>query len=277
MIWLCKRVKGVLFCFSSMRAKFPYLDFVYLLTAKEIKLRYKRTLLGFSWVLLNPFLQMLIIGTIFQFFVPMRVENYFLFLFAGLLPWGFFVNALLRSTPLLVQERSLIQKAAFPRELLVLSAVLANLFHTLVAVVVFLFFLAFLQSDFWAGLGFFFVSLSWSALFFLFLLFFTLATCLVVAALYVRFRDLFFVVQLLVQLLFYAVPVIYSLEMLPENFRNLLYLNPLVSFVEVFRAILLGLEFNGTAALGVAIFSILYLFFSIMFFHWRSKSFDDWF
>lgn len=263
--------------FSSMRSKFPYLDFVYLLTAKEIKLRYKRTLLGFSWVLLNPFLQMLIIGVIFQYFVPMRVENYFLYLFAGLLPWGFFVNALLRSTPLLVQERSLIQKAAFPRELLVLSAVLANLFHTLVAVVVFLFFLAFLQSDFWAGLVFFFVSLSWSMLFFLFLSSFTLAICLLVAALYVRFRDLFFVVQLLVQLLFYAVPVIYSLEMLPDFLRSWLYLNPLVSFIEVFRGIVLSLEFNSAAAWGVALFSVVLLAFSLVFFRLQSKTFDDWF
>lgn len=267
----------MLFSSSSMHSKFPYLDFIYLLTAKEIKLRYKRTLLGFTWVLLNPFLQMLIIGMVFQFVVPMRIESYFLFLFAGLLPWGFFVNALLRSTPLLVQERSLIQKAAFPRELLVLSAVLANLFHTLIAVIVFIFFLAFVQASFSAGLVFFFTSLTWSLLLLLFLLFFTLAICLLAAALYVRFRDLFFVVQLLVQLLFYGVPVIYSLTMLPDFLRSWLYLNPLVSFVEVFRGIVLDLEFNASAAWGVALFSVVFLGFSLVFFRWQSKTFDDWF
>lgn len=254
-----------------------YLDFVFLLTKKEIKARYKRTLLGFLWVILNPFLQMLIIGLIFQFFVPMKIENYFLFLFAGLLPWNFFSGSLIRTTPLLVQERSLIQKAAFPRELMVVSAVLANLFHTLVATLVFLLFLAFLKTNFWFGVLFFFSSLLSLSLFFVFLLFFTLATSLIVAALYVKIRDLVFIVQLSVQLLFYSVPIIYSLEMLPEFFRKFLYFNPLVSFIEFFRLIMLGTGTNLKIALLVGIFSLFYLFFAVIFFRKESKNFDDWF
>ncbi len=263
-----------------MKASFTwqyYFDFVLLLTKKEIKARYKRTFLGFLWVVLNPFLQMLIIGLIFQFFVPMKIENYFLFLFAGLLPWNFFANSLTRSTPLLVQERSLIQKAAFPRELLVVAVVLANLFHTLVATLVFVLFLACLKSSFLISLSFFLTSLFLLSLFFIFLFFFTLATCLVVSALYVRLRDLSFIVQLSIQLLFYGVPVIYSLEMLPVFFRNVLYINPLVSFIEFFRFILLDSHLNFKAALLVALFSIFYLLSSIVFFRKQSKNFDDWF
>jgi ABC-type polysaccharide/polyol phosphate export permease len=254
-----------------------YLDFVFLLTKKEIKARYKRTLLGFLWVILNPFLQMLIIGLIFQFFVPMKIENYFLFLFAGLLPWNFFSTSLLRATPLIVQERSLIQKAAFPRELMVVSAVLANLFHTLVASLVFLLFLSFLKTSLIVGIFFFFSSLFLVCLLFVFLLFFTLATCLIVAALYVKIRDLIFIVQLSVQLLFYSVPVIYSLDMLPELFRKLLYFNPLVGFIEFFRFIVLGTVANFESLTLICCFSVTYLILAFIFFRKESKNFDDWF
>lgn len=254
-----------------------WLDFLLTMTQKEIKARYKRTFLGLLWAILNPFLQMLIIGLIFQFFVPMKIENYFLFLFAGLLPWNFFSTSLLRATPLLVQERSLIQKAAFPRELMIVPVVLANLFHTLIATLVFLLFLTFLKASFWSGIVFFFTSFSLLFLFFTFLLFFTLATCLIISALYVKIRDLVFIIQLFIQLLFYGVPVIYSLEMLPEFIRKLLYFNPLVSFIEVFRFIVLDIKTDFKIAMIVGIFSIIYLCLAIIFFRKESKNFDDWF
>lgn len=270
----------MLFSFSRMRKFFDwnyYLDFVWLLTKKEIKLRYKRTFLGLLWVILNPLLQMLIIGLVFQFFVPMKIENYFLFLFAGLLPWGFFANSLLRTTPLLVQERALMQKAAFPREILVASAVLANLFHTLVASGVFLFFLTFFQGSLMSALWFFVSRLFLSAFFFGFFLLFVLATCLIVSAIYVRVRDLNFVVQLGVQLLFYGVPIVYSLSMLPETFRQILYFNPLVSFIEVFRHLFLGGDLNLLASTIVALLSLPYLLIALRIFRKESKNFDDWF
>lgn len=256
---------------------FYYFDFIYLLTKKEIKLRYKRTILGLLWVILNPLLQMLIIGLVFQFFVPMKIENYFLFLFAGLLPWGFFSNSLLRTTPLLVQERALIQKAAFPREILVIAAVLANLFHTLVASGVFLFFLAFLQNSLISAVWFFVSRVFLSTFFLGFFLAFVLATCLIVSAIYVRLRDLNFIVQLGVQLLFYGVPIVYSLSMLPEAFRQILYFNPLVSFIEVFRYLFLGGEFNLFVSIAVALLSLPYLLLALWIFRKESKNFDDWF
>ena len=252
-------------------------DFIWLLTRKEIKARYKRTILGFLWVILNPLAQMLMIGLVFQFFVPMRIENYFLFLFAGLLPWGFFANSLLRVTPLLVQERSLIQKAAFSREVLVVAAVLANLFHTLVASLVLVFFLACLQASWWGAGWFVLQTLVLLVPVFILLFCFVLAVSLVVSALYVRLRDLNFIVQLGIQLLFYAVPVIYSLEMLPANLRQFLYFNPLTNFIEAFRTITLGQTMNATAAWWTSVFSVVFLVLSLAFFRRESKNFDDWF
>lgn len=254
-----------------------WLDFLFVVTQKEIKSRYKRTFLGILWVVINPLLQMMIIGLIFQFFVPMKIENYFLFLFAGLIPWNFFINSLLRATPLLVQERSLIQKAAFPRELLVVGVVLANLFHTLINNLIFIIFLVFLKTSFVSCLTFFFSTLLFSVVFFVFLSFFTLASCLIVAALYVKFRDLIFIIQLAIQLLFYSVPVIYSLEMLPSSLVKLLYINPLVSFIELFRFITLNIKTNLFLPFIVSIVSVFYLLFAFRFFKKQSKNFDDWF
>lgn len=254
-----------------------FLDFLFLITQKEIKSRYKRTFLGLLWVIINPFLQMLIIGLIFQFFVPMKIENYFQFLFAGLIPWNFFVNSLMKATPLLVQERSLIQKAAFPRELLVVGVVLANLFHSLINNLVFIIFLVFFKTSFFSALTFFFSTLLFSIVFFVFLSFFTLATCLIVAALYVKFRDLIFIIQLAIQLLFYSVPVIYSLDMLPSSLAKLLYINPLVSFIELFRLITLNIRTNLSLPFFVSTVSVFYLLFAFHFFKKQSKNFDDWF
>jgi len=112
-----------------------WLDFLLAMAEKEIKARYKHAVLGFLWIVLNPLLQMLVIGFIFQFFVPVKVENYFLFLFSGLLPWNFFSMSLSKATPSIVYERSLIQKAKFPREAIPLSIVLSNMFHFLISLV----------------------------------------------------------------------------------------------------------------------------------------------
>ena len=114
-----------------------WFDFVWVMTLKEIKARYKRVVLGFLWAILNPIFQMLIIGFIFQFFIPVKIDNYFYFLFAGLLPWNFFSHTFSKCTPLMLNERSLIQKAKFPREALVLSIVFSNLFHFLISLFLF--------------------------------------------------------------------------------------------------------------------------------------------
>src|SRR3989337_4058776 len=96
-----------------------YFDFLWEMTEKEIKARYKRAIFGFLWVILNPVLQMIIIGVIFSYFI--KIPNYFLFLFTGLLPWQFFSLSLTKATPSIVYERSLLQKARFPIEAIPIS------------------------------------------------------------------------------------------------------------------------------------------------------------
>lgn len=260
-----------------------WLEFLLAMTEKEIKARYKHALLGFLWIILNPLLQMLVIGFVFQFFVPVRVDNYFLFLFTGLLPWNFFSLSFTKATPAFVHERSLIQKAKFPRESIVLSIVLSHLFHFLVALtLLFLmllgqFFLKATPTEVVLGIqnGFlkviiFFAALVWLGIF-------TAGISLLGATLNVRFRDVSFAVNALIPLWSFATPIIYTLNLLPPFLQPLAYLNPMTGIVELFRWILLDIPitFNHGIWLSLSL-SILIALLGWVVFYRENPYFDDW-
>ena len=108
------------------------------MTKKELIARYKYTFFGFLWIILNPILQMLIIGFVFRFFIKEPIQYYFHFLFIGLLVWNFFSLSLTKATPCIVYERALIKKAYFQREVLPLSIILSNFFHLIISMLLFL-------------------------------------------------------------------------------------------------------------------------------------------
>jgi len=248
-----------------------WFDFVWVMTLKEIKARYKRVVLGFIWAILNPILQMLVIGFIFQFFIPVKIDNYFYFLFAGLLPWNFFSHTFSRCTPLMLNERSLIQKAKFPREALVLSIVFSNLFHFLISLFLF------------AALTIFVGYLSLFKVFILFLAifwlaFFTTGISFLLSTLFVRYRDIKFIVQAVVPLWFYATPVIYTRELLPSWVANLLRFNPMTGIVELFQFIFAGRgsSLNLEAVVPGILISLIITVVGIYLFKRDSQYFDDW-
>lgn len=201
-----------------------YLDFLWAMTEKEIKARYKRASFGFLWMILNPILQMAIVGFIFSFFV--NIPDYFLFLFAGLLLWTFFSLSVSKATPSIVYDRALLQKAKFPIEAIPTSIVLANFLHLLISVVLFLGYL------FLVGIVPHFLLLVISLLW---LLIFTVFFSLLTASLNVFYRDVNFFVQSALILWFYATPILYSVTLLPQNFRFIFALNPLTTIFELFR------------------------------------------
>jgi ABC-type polysaccharide/polyol phosphate export permease len=258
-----------------------WLDFLIAMTGKEIKARYKRATFGFLWIILNPLLQMMVMGFVFQFFVPVHVDNYFLFLFAGLLPWNFFAQSLTKSTPAFFYERSLIKKAKFPRESIVLSIIFSNLFHFLVALLLLVGALIgdkiFFENYGLVQLIFYTLRMLWLAPALILLLFFTIGLSLFTSSLNVKFRDINFMVQLAVMLWFYATPVVYALNLLPEFLWPVFYLNPMTTIIELFHFALMGLPITLTSFIWVAVVLIICIFY----FGWRvfareSKNFDDW-
>lgn len=258
-----------------------WLDFLLAMTEKEIKARYKRAILGFFWLLINPVSQMLVMGFIFQFFVPVKIDNYFLFLFAGLLPWNFFAQSLTKATPVFYYERNLIKKAKFPKEVLVLSIVLANFFHFLIALILLIIVLIgdkiILEAYDLLSLIEYLGRISLLLPSILILLLFTSAFSLLTASLNVRFRDVNFIVQLGINLLFYGTPIVYTLKLLPEYLQPIFYLNPLTLIIELFQHALLKQSVTVSSLATVSLVMILLMvYMAFVVFKKENESFDDW-
>jgi len=252
-----------------------YLNFLLAMTGKEIKARYKNAVLGFLWILLNPLFQMLFIGFIFSNFITVPITNYFLFLFAGLLPWNFFSYSLTKTTPSIVYERSLIQKAKFSKEAIPLSIVFSNFFHFLISLLLLIFYLI-LSGDFQLNnltvwqFGNFIFSLIW-------LLAFTCGISLLTSALNVKFRDVNFFVQALIVLWFYATPVIYSLKILPKNYLSLFRFNPIAYPFEMLKHGLIATPLPSANILFAnLIISLIIIILGIFIFIKENRTFSDW-
>jgi lipopolysaccharide transport system permease protein len=265
---------------KPIRRKRYFADFLLAMTEKEIKARYKHAVLGFMWVVLNPLLQMIVIGIVFNFFVPVSVDNYFLFLFTGLLPWNFFSLSLSKTTPALVYERTLIKKAKFPREAIVLSIVLSNLFHLLISLsmllVVFIINAIFIDISF-AELITQALRFLWLVPLLVWLCVLTSSLSLLFAALNVKYRDINFVVQAILPLWFYVTPIVYTLDLLPSHLHRWFYLNPVTTIINSFQWIFLGVSMPTMEQIAISLMVTVgagvagYVVFNN-----ESKFFDDW-
>lgn len=218
----------------QLRELWRYRELMYFLTWRDVKVRYKQTLLGIAWAIIQPLMTMVVFSFIFGELAKIPSEGipYPLFTFAGLVPWTFFANALTQSSNSLVNNANLIQKVYFPRLIIPISSVLAGVVD---------FFLAFVVL---AGLMVYFGVLPSLAvltlpLFLLLALITSLGVGLWLTALSVQFRDVRYVVGFLVQFWFFITPVTYSSTMLEGNWRLLYGINPMVGVVEGFRWALL--------------------------------------
>lgn len=245
-------------------------DFVIAMTEKEIKSRYKMAIFGFLWIFLNPLLQMLVMGFIFQFFVPIKTINYFEFLFPGLLVWNFFSYTLTKNTPMYINERALIQKAKFPRESIILSIVFSNLFHFCISLLMFLVWTILVRGSFdlgrWLMLP---VAIIWLSVL-------TSALSLLFSSWNVKWRDINFGVQAIMPLWFYATPVVYTLDLLPKWIEKIIYLNPMTAILGLFRWSIFGMPIEGLAVVISLLITIFLLTIGIIVFKKESPFFDDW-
>ncbi len=247
-----------------------FLELLWGMIDKELRVRYKHTVFGFLWLIANPLLQMLVIGFVFPLFIRQPVTNYHYYLFTGLLAWNFFSFSLAKATPSIVYERSLIKKSAFPRAVIPISIVLSNLVNYIAAFVLFLIPLFLLGTltpssffSFSAGL--------------LLLIMFTIGTSLLTSALNVRFRDINFFVQAVLILWFYATPIVYSFSQLPERFHWLWWFNPVTSSFMLMQHALVGsMPPDTTIVAANTIVSAVITAIGIAVFAKESKFFDDW-
>jgi len=213
-----------------------YRELLYFLTWRDIKIRYKQTVLGVAWAVLQPLITMVIFSVIFGQFAKLPSDGipYPVFSFAALLPWGLFSGALQRAGTSLVANANLITKVYFPRLVIPMSAVAAGLVDFVISFVVLL------------GLMLYYkISPTWMILtiplFVLLAILTALAVSLWLSALNVKYRDVQYMIPFLIQAWMYASPVAYSADLVPTGPWRILYgLNPLAGVIQGFRWALLG-------------------------------------
>jgi lipopolysaccharide transport system permease protein len=246
-------------------------ELLYFLVWRDVKVRYKQAVLGATWTVIQPLITMMIFTVIFSYFAKISTAGvpYPLFVFSALLPWNYFASAFARGGNSLLGDAHLIEKVYFPRLILPLCAVTTPLMDF------FFSFLVLLGLMLWFG-----IMPTWNVMalpFFISLALLTaLATALWLAPLNVRYRDIGHTIPFLVQVWMYASPVVYPIGMIPERWRLLYSLNPMVGVIEGFRWALFGNKspaFDLMAASGTMV--LLLLWGGAVFFRRMERTFAD--
>ena len=230
-------------------------ELLYFLAWRDIKVRYKQTVLGILWAFIQPFLKLVVFSVIFGRLAKMDSEGfpYPIFVYAGLLPWQFFAESLNRSSQSVVGSANLITKVYFPRLIVPLASVGSALVDFAISFSIL------------AGLMIYYgVPPTAATLMVIPLVLFTIFTALGIgtflSALNVAYRDFRYVIPFMVQIWMFATPVIYPVTIAPKNWQWLLCLNPMSGIVDAYRSAILGKPFewgNLGISLGVALFGFL--------------------
>jgi lipopolysaccharide transport system permease protein len=217
------------------------------ITLREVKSRYKQSFLGFFWVVLNPFFQMLIMSFVFSFIVRFNTPGvpYPVFIFTGLLPWIFLANATGAATDAFIDNGSLIKKIYFPREIFVLATVTAKAVDFFLAFLLLLVMMLLYHIPF-TPFMLFFIPLFAVNFIFVYALSLLLATC------NLFFRDIKYLYNLILQLWFYVTPIIYATEFFPAQWRWIFKLNPMSVFINAYRQVLINGDYPNMSSMLIA-------------------------
>ena len=197
---------------------------------KEIRGKYKGSFLGVLWSFLNPLLMVLVYAIVFPYLMRVQQEHYLIYLITGIIPWIFFTTVVTSGCNCVWINGGIIKKVYFPRAILPISVVCAGLVNFLISCIVILLFVLF------GGVGISF-NILWVFPIAIIQSLFSLGLLFVLSAINVYVRDIEYIVQFFVNLLFYATPIIYNMEMLPERFKNILMFNPMLHFINAYRDI----------------------------------------
>jgi lipopolysaccharide transport system permease protein len=247
-------------------------ELIYFMTWRDLKVRYKQTMLGVGWAVLQPFLTMVVFTIFFGELaqVPSDGVPYPIFSYTALLPWGLFSKALQDASRSLVQNRHMITKVYFPRIILPLSSTLAGVVDFAIA------FLVLLGMMVYYGMAP--TSAVWTLPLFLLLTLITaLGAGLWFSAINVLYRDVMYVMPFLTQFWMFITPIVYPASMVPEKWRVLYALNPMTGVVEGFRWAMLGTTAEPPITMLVtsAVVSILALVSGLFYFRRMERLFAD--
>ncbi len=202
------------------------------LVARDIKLRYRRSILGMAWSLLNPLAELLVLTFVFTFILPVRVPNFIVFLYTGILSWTWFRSSLYKGTSVIVNNRELIRLPSFPIVILPVVATASNFIHFLLSLPILGVFIAL------SG-----VKINGTVVLLPFVMavqfLFTISLIYFLAAIHVTFRDTQYLLGIALMLGFYLSPIFYQVKNVPPQYLPFYNLNPMVHIIESYRSILL--------------------------------------
>lgn len=249
-----------------------YRDLLLFLAWRDVKVKYKQTVLGVTWAILQPLVTMLLFSLIFGKLagIPSDGIAYPLFAYSGLLLWNYFSSTLNTTANSLIANSNLITKVYFPRVIIPASASLASMLDLIISFI------------FFVGMLFYFhisphISLILAGPMLLALVFIVAVGCgLWLSALNVEYRDFQYVIPFSIQIWMFATPVIYPASLLPERYRWVIYLNPMCGFIELFRSITIGQQPINWIALAFSItITMLILVSGLYYFRKVERSFAD--
>jgi lipopolysaccharide transport system permease protein len=248
-----------------------YRELVYFMTWRDLKVRYKQTLLGASWAVLQPFLTMVVFSIFFGGLAKVPSDNvpYPIFSFTALLPWTLFTKALLDASKSLVSSSHIITKIYFPRIILPLATILAGIVDFFIAFIVLIGMMIFYQitptSNIWT-----------LPLFLLLALVTALGVGLWLSALNVLYRDINYATHFITQFWMFITPIAYSSTMIPDKWKLVYSLNPMAGVVNGFRWALLGIgEGPGVDLMVSVVVAIILLISGLIYFKRTERLFAD--
>ncbi len=231
---------------NVFRNLYNYRELIKTSVKKDIGGKYKHSFLGVLWSFINPLLQIAVYAIIFPLIMKNNIENYTVFMVCGLIPWTYFSTVLNRASFVMIENGNIIKKVYFPREILPLSLVTSETVNFLISS---LLILAFVLIN---GMGISIYALAFPIVL-LAQYIMLLGLALIFSSVTVYFRDLQHFIGVILQLFFYATPIVYSLEVIPEQFRWILLLNPMTYIIDGYRDIFYNKEMPEISMLGIII------------------------
>jgi lipopolysaccharide transport system permease protein len=257
--------------YLDLSSIWEYRELLYFLVWRDLKVRYKQTVIGIGWTVLQPLITMIIFTVIFGRFakIPSDGVPYPIFAFCGLLPWTYFATALNRCMVSVVADAQLVSKVFFPRLILPIAGTISGVIDFFISLALFLGLMV------WYGFA-----VTWwllaLPLFLMLALLTALAVGLWVSALNVRYRDIGYVVPFIAQIWMFASPIIYPVSMIPDKYRSLYSLNPMVGVIEGFRWALLGKTNPDFSIMAVSAIVVVSVFVGgLVFFRRMERTFAD--
>ena len=251
------------------RNLYNYRELIKTSIKKDIGGKYKHSFFGVLWSFINPLLQIMVYAIIFPLIMRNSIPNYTVFMVCGLIPWTYFSLVTNRSSFVIVENGNIIKKVFFPREILPLSLVTSETVNFLISGILMLFFVVI------NGIGISkYIILFPVVLLVQYVL--LLGVALIFSSVTVYFRDLQHFIGVILQLLFYATPIVYSIETIPENYRWILKLNPMTYIIEGYRSILYYQQMPNLKILaGIFIIGIIVLIIGYTVFSHLQKRFAE--